>query len=281
MFNFEQMLSDFAKYAYEQPVIITAIFAALVGLFYYLGWIINSNNWQYQNSTREGHIYRGFFFISSHFFLPAVVIIALISLLGIESSLIGFFKFIPILIHYGLLVVIFIFLFENLDSRIYNEIRKFETRPLIKSLLVNSGGLNYIFILLNIAIVVSLEKISENVLLLLILVWLDIWILARWARLSSLYHQSAEAKLKLIGNSEMDVRLIEFIEKGSLLKVQLIEKETEKVFAIPLERIEKIELLTKKQYTDLPFLTDLLKLNEEKDKIKEPREKNNSEKTKK
>jgi len=96
---------------------------------------------------------------------------------------------------------------------------------------------------------------------------------------SQLIHNSYEVEIILKSEkTKLKVRLIEFIEKGFLLKVQLMEKETEKVFAIPLERIE---MLTKKPYSELPFLNSVLKPNDEWSEIKDIIKMENAPKTKK
>ena len=254
MFGIENNIEELINFLIEQPVIITAIIAGLVGLFYYLGWIINSNDWQYCNTRKEGQIYRGFMFVSSNFFLPTIVFLGLIFLLNWERDLVDLFNKIHILIYLILLVIIFIFLFEKLDSIIFNEIRKFKTKPLAKVTAINSAGLNYIFIILNLAIISSLNNYHDKFLLSFILIWLDIWILAKWARLSSLYHQAAEAVIYLSNNETFEVRLIEFIEDGKFLKVQKKEGESINVLSIPVHNIEKIELLTYKPLFDFSEL---------------------------
>jgi hypothetical protein len=259
MLGLEGFLEEFSNYAFEQPVILTALVAGFIGLLYYLGWIINSNDWQYLNTKKEGQIYRGFMFLSSNFFLPSIALLGLIYLLNWEYIFSNFFRQINILTYFIILIVIFIFFFEKLDNIIFNEIRKFKTRPLVKAVAINTGGLNYIFILLNLAIIVSIDKYYSKLVLFLILIWLDIWILAKWARLSSLYHQAAEAVIQLTNNEKFEVRLIEFIEDGKFIKVQKKDKKSNNVIAIPINNIEKIELLTYKPLYDFSELIEDLK----------------------
>ncbi len=247
MFGIEKAIEEVIVFGLKQPLIITAIATGLFGFFYYLGWIINANNWQYLNTRKEGQLYRGFMFLSSTFFLPATVFIGVIYLLNWEKSLIEHICQIHILWYFiGLISILIIF--NRIDKMIQNEIRKFEIKPIIKYSLVQGGGLNYIFIFLNFSILVYLNSYYDRLLLAFVLLWLDVLILTKWARLSSLYNQAAEAIIHLKNNDLLEVRLIEFIENGKFLKVQKKDKRNVDVLMLPISTIEKINLLTNKQH---------------------------------
>ncbi|MCX6666489.1 MAG: hypothetical protein NT038_10620 [Euryarchaeota archaeon] len=267
MFNFEEILQGLVNFAYAQPIIITALFTGLIGFFYYLGWIINANYWQYQNSTKETHIYRGFIFLSVSVFFPGILILFLIYLVDKNGEITSFFQNISIIL-YLIILLIIVLLMNYLDTKMFYKIRKFiESNWIMESFLL--GLLRALFFLMNYGIVVSVENYSSKYFILLITVWLDIWILSQWARISTLPGQAAEAEIELRnGNEKIKVRLIEFVEKGLFLKVQEIKKDEEKVFAIPTSQIEKMELLTKKPPIEkiIPMIPEKIKNDDVKTK---------------
>lgn len=238
MIDLELPMLLFVKYSIENPVLIPTIIASLVGLFYYFGWIVNANNWQYQNSSKQSHIYRGFWFVTNFIFIPAVVIIGLVYLFDKNGAITNILAKIPLWIYFALIVVVLIVL-EKLDNWIHNKLANFEDLALasLGVRISRIGDLKWLFFISN-YIVFSL---TGNLVLILILLWLDFLILSKWARVSTLLNQGAKGIIKIKGKKQKKVRLIEFVENGLFLKIH--DETTKKVFAIPTSEIENMELI--------------------------------------
>lgn len=238
MFNLEPAMMDALSYLIVNPTLLSLFIGVLVGLCYYFGSIINANNWQYNNAERFGHIYRGFDFMVKYIFFP-IIIIYLVDSYWFDVS--SYLLEVSITIYFIVLILLWRLLII-LDVLVYNNLINFKD-PLYSNIIIliaHTGDLKYALFLSNYGILIS----TNNIVLILTMVIFDFIIISQFARLSNLNHQGAEAKIEVPNLAINEVRLIEFIEKGSFLKVQ--NKDTRQVFVIPTSKIEYLELIEKK-----------------------------------
>ncbi len=241
MIDLNTIISKIYVFLIDEPILISTFVALFVGIIYFFGWIVNANNWQYQNSDRQGHMYKGLFFIVTFLIFPIFVIFGIVYLLEIFGLGVTFFMSkIPLWI-YLLIIIVLLFALEKLDDWIKKKLSNFEDVMYHLGVGFSKvGDIKYLFYLSNYGIFVSSEVTPTLILITLVL---DIMILIKWARLSTLNQQGAEAIITLNKGENLRVRLIEFVEKGGFLKIQ--DKKSKKVYAIPTLRIEKIELISK------------------------------------
>lgn len=238
MFNLEPAVMDALSHMIANPTLLSLFIGVLVGLCYYFGSIINANNWQYNNAERFGQIYRGFDFIVMYIFFPIIIIYVIDSYLFDVGSLL---QKVPLYLYFTLIIVLWFSLIV-LDGLIYNKLRNFDDVFIsnIGVRFARIGEWKYVLFLSNYGILI----LTTDVVLILTMAIFDFIIISKLARLSNLNHQGAKAKIK-VPNLDMGiVRLIEFIEKGSFLKVQ--DKDTKHAFVIPTSRIEYLELIEDK-----------------------------------
>lgn len=219
----------------NNPPLLSIFIGTLIGLFYYFGSIINANNWQYNNVEKHGNIFHGFYFMTFFVFFPIIILYVINLFFDVASFLQKF----PLWFYFLILIVLLSCL-ELLDKWIYTKLRNFDdpTYPALGVWFARSGEWKYLFYLLNYGILVMTK---DSVLIFAMIVF-DFLIITKFARLSNLNHQGAKAEIKTIDSNELKtVRLIEFIEKGTFLKVQ--DQETKKGIAIPTSRIEYLNLI--------------------------------------
>lgn len=236
-------IESVAVYFASEPLLITAGITLLVGMFYYFGWIIAANNWQYQ-TIREGrhaYIYKGFQFLTSYLLLPAVIIGALLHYWDWAAAWLASWPFWA----YIASILILYLLLSWLDTWIYRQHAQFKN-PIFAIFgvkIASLGELKWIFYLINFGFLLSNPAGWAVV----IVVWLDLFLLTKWARVISLHEQGARAMIKMEGRKQpIEARLIEFVADNTFLKVQEKQDGQVKVVALPVSKIDHIEMVTEK-----------------------------------
>src|SRR3989338_6365201 len=116
MLNLDEIIIRLGVYYIGEPLLIPSTLAIVIAIFYFFGWIINANNWQYQDSDRQSHILHGFFFAVNFIFFPLLAIIGLIYLAeksGLQIS--NWLAEVPVWVSLLVIVLILIAL-EKLDN---------------------------------------------------------------------------------------------------------------------------------------------------------------------
>ncbi len=243
MSGFEPIIKEALINLIKNPTLLSIFIATLIGLFYYFGSIINANNWQYNNLQKQLHIYHGFQFMVQFVFFPIIIIYVIDSFFDIVS----FLQKVPLIAYFILIIILYLILLK-LDSWIYGKLRDFDN-PIYPNLgvgVARAADLKYILYLSNYGILI----LTKDSVLILAMILFDFLIISELARLSNLNQQGAKADIKLLDSNEVKtVRLIEFVEKGTFLKVQ--EKETKDALAIPTSRIEFLKLIDETPNTSL------------------------------
>ncbi len=235
----EELISGLVSYLISQPAILTVTISLFIGVFYFIGSIIGSNNWQYKNSSKESKIFLGFMFISELIFIPSFLLWLFLNLISIWINVESYLSLIPSFV-YLIGLFVYFFLIEKESRAMSKRITNFESTHSIKSLIITRfGDLRYLFILANYGLVINYQPI--NIIFLLIF---NLLIVCLWAHLSTLHYQTATGYIKTSSKKNLEVRFIEFLERGSFLKVQ--EKKTKDVIVIPTSEIKIIKLIDKK-----------------------------------
>src|SRR5574341_344154 len=229
MNDIELMARSTLDYLVTNPQLLTIIIGIFLGLCYYLGDLIQANNWQYNDLPKQKHFFVGVGFITNYIFIPVTIFYILYALKNNSLSP-------STMVYFGSLVVLNSLINKDI-LRIGGDIVKFNNNR-IKAHPV------LLFCYIIVAIIFTLFIGTSDLILLIGTLILDLLIVTRMAILSSLHHQSTIAEIKFIGSSEpKKYRLIEFIEKGAFIKVQGINQdyEHETVLTIPVSRIEYIK----------------------------------------
>lgn len=245
-------INSFWLFAVANPVIIPTMITALVALFWYFGWIYTQNNWQYQNmkNDRISSIYQGFQFLSVFVLLPLLIL--WVVLLVLPSDLvIGFTGWLGSW-HIGMYFLI-IFLLQVILSKLDNWMIKLTAdfqNPSVYHLpgrIARFGDLKYIFWLVNYGLILTNPPIWA----VFAMLWLDLLVLSKWARLMSLHNQGAIAEISFTNAKQKAIkgRLIEFVGSEKFLKIQIENKEKLDVRAIHIDQIKELKLIQVKPDT--------------------------------
>lgn len=248
MLNLDPVVNQFVVYLIQQPILIPSITAFVVGMLYFFGWIVNANTWQYQNSGRQSHIYRGFDFFFG-LILPTFLIYGLVFVLEntFNVRIVAILNTIPSWI-YPLVLFVFLMFLERLMGWTEKKIVNLENPVLAKLGVAVSkfGDFKYIYILSNLGFFLS--SASSSSIMTAFVLFIDFVILLRWARLSNLDFLRGLSIISMNGSKQkITARIVEFVENGKFLKVQ--EKETKTVMFLPTSEIGRIETMAEK--TDL------------------------------
>ncbi len=224
------------------PVLLVTALTGFVGVLYYFGSIMTANSWQYQNMKegRNAKIYQGLHFLTSFVLLPALIVGWVVTiwpwLQGVLQSGAPWM--------YVLLLIALYMVLEGLDKRMRAAAASFADGSFILfgAKIANFGDFKHIFWLANIGMLM----INPPAWAIVALLWLDVLVLSKWARLVTLHQQGAVVKIKLRNRKNKFVaRLIEFVGDDRFLKLQLKNprKGQGSVQAIATGEIEFIELV--------------------------------------
>lgn len=74
MNNIELMVRSLVEYLANNPQLLTIFIGIFLGLCYYLGDLIQANNWQYNDQPKQKYFFIGFGFITDYIFVPATIL---------------------------------------------------------------------------------------------------------------------------------------------------------------------------------------------------------------
>lgn len=223
------MVRSLVEYLANNPQLLTLFTGIFLGLCYYLGDLIHTNNWQYNDLTKQKYFFVGFGFITDYIVVPAAILYIIYALKNNSLNP-------STMVYFGSLMVLNSMIRKDI-LRIGGEIVKFN-----KNKIKAHPVLLFCYIIF--AVIFTLLMGTSDIILLIGTLILNLSIVTKVAVLSSLHYQSIIAEIKFIGSSEpKKYRLIEFIEKGTFIKVQDTNQDYEHVttYTIPTSRIEYIK----------------------------------------
>lgn len=251
--NFIFIIS-FLKNIIDYPFFISILPVLIGGLIYLFGKIRLSNYWQYSLDNKYIPFLQGLVFINNYIFVPFLIIFFIHSLFF--NSNISF--------TYNSLLILLLFILQYLIDRLTKKLifwksnyyrKEIKTKENYQDILKNIENYfkdfkeNFFYFLIRKILPYILYILSYliltntiNRLIILIVIFVLFYCLILFANIDSLPEGLKTTKILIKGKKQtINVRIVEFLNNGNLMKYE--EIKTGKVKVIRVEELEIIELV--------------------------------------